>query len=1036
MDAMTGEVLKQWDGLTHANVGTGPGGNTKTGQYNYGTAPMDFLNVQQSGTSCIMETSSVKTIDLQHSWIDHVPGVSYEYTCFNNTHKSINGGYAPLNDAHFFTNKVIDMYQNWYGISLPSLFGGKLNVKVHMGNNYQNAFWKPNASPPRIVFGDGASYFYPLVSLDVASHEIAHGFTNYNSDLIYSGAQSGGINEAFSDMAGEAAEFYLRGNNDWLVGADITKPALGNALRYMYNPTLDGISIDHASNFPTGGMDNHYSSGVFNKAFYLLANKAGWNTKTAFNVMVDANSHEWTPSSNFEDAACGAEFAALNRGYDFRDVHDAFNQVGVNCPNYLYYALYLNGNDNPPTGGGVQSATDNFPRETAANIGDNYYSGPPAAKATLSYITGASAYQNAPYSGSNYTGTQNDIYAHHALNDGNDMTADELEKAVNSIVFDPYYVAPSYDYPYHYGEIEETDEMDALKKIVYWADYLPNGGRHGPVMVPTFADINSNTWGANNRWKVIRGIVTTPTSATGHGGPYKTGDQSQLTSINVIGFLVNAPMLPVNDLGYYTYQSATDFQVDYHLIDSKYRAVLEPPINREEAEIALDNVELSIAEPIEHDELHNALSIQQDTRKRRTTRDGRQRDDLVVIVRDIVIPGSLILDPVFNPIIKAVKHARTFIVDDLDTEKPYVVIALGPESNDKVTVLVQVNSDNGAFMQATWDENEQGQRYLKLSEVEAKQIAEQQTGMTAASTRLIWSAQCSPSRFHPCYEVNFGSENVIVSPNGDIAELKKAVAQPASCQLYAVNDKDLNDSQFFTMSLDDLTVSKLGPMYHAHDIESLAIHPETNIIYAASGDNAEQQGHIYLVGGKTGELFPVGNTGFKEIEDLAFDSDGTLWAWAKGNGLITIDPTTGIGTLVLASNVSVEGLTLSKEPNQTIFYGSVNTELWMYDMDSNDLQVACTNLLGETEALEIMPYGGLLVGTHNVAFGMHVFNPQTCQVSMADTTLSNKFKDVEGIALPVAACSVCGDGVVQGNEQCDDGNAISGDRCSDVCLTE
>ncbi|MDM8559108.1 DUF4215 domain-containing protein [Candidatus Parabeggiatoa sp. HSG14] len=264
------------------------------------------------------------------------------------------------------------------------------------------------------------------------------------------------------------------------------------------------------------------------------------------------------------------------------------------------------------------------------------------------------------------------------------------------------------------------------------------------------------------------------------------------------------------------------------------------------------------------------------------------------------------------------------------------------------------------------------------------------------------------------------------------------IVQPAQCQIYAVHDEKRNNSQFFTVNLDDLTVSELGPMYEGHDIESLAIHPETNMIYAASGDNVtnKKRGFFYLVDGQTGELFPVGSTGFKEIEDLAFDSDGTLWAWAKGDGLITIEPTTGIGTLALPSNVSVEGLTLSKKPNQTIFYGSINTELWLYDMNANKLEVVCTNLLGETESLEMMSDGQLLVGTHNVPFGLHAFNPQTCQAIMADETLSNKFNDVEGIALPVAACSVCGDSVVQGNEQCDDGNTTSGDLCSDICMIE
>ncbi|HEC83668.1 MAG: hypothetical protein DRR08_08485 [Candidatus Parabeggiatoa sp. nov. 2] len=231
---------------------------------------------------------------------------------------------------------------------------------------------------------------------------------------------------------------------------------------------------------------------------------------------------------------------------------------------------------------------------------------------------------------------------------------------------------------------------------------------------------------------------------------------------------------------------------------------------------------------------------------------------------------------------------------------------------------------------------------------------------------------------------------------------------PATCKIYAVNDKGLNNSQFFTINLNDLTVTELGPLYEGHDIESLAIHPKTNMIYAASGDNVTNgnNGHFYIVDGQTGGLIPVGSTGFNEIEALTFSPDGgTLWAWAKGDGLITINPITGVGTLEMPSTVLIEGLTLSKETGRTVFYGSVNTALWVYDMDANTLDVACTNLFGETEALEMMPDGLLLVGTHNVPFGLHAFNPETCEVIMADETLTNQFNDVEGIALPVEACT-------------------------------
>jgi hypothetical protein len=230
---------------------------------------------------------------------------------------------------------------------------------------------------------------------------------------------------------------------------------------------------------------------------------------------------------------------------------------------------------------------------------------------------------------------------------------------------------------------------------------------------------------------------------------------------------------------------------------------------------------------------------------------------------------------------------------------------------------------------------------------------------------------------------------------------------PASCQLYAVNDKGLNNSQFFTVSLDDFTVSALGPMYKGHDIEALAIHPETNMIYAASGDNVtnEKQGHFYRVDGENGELFPVGSSGFKEIEDLTFSTDGTLYAWAKGDGLITINLTTGVGTLELPYDKPlIEGLTLKKNEDK-VFFGAVGTDLWQYDWETDTLDVICPDkLLGETEALEIMPEGLLLIGTHNVPFGLHAFNPETCQVIEAETTLSHQYNEVEGIALPVAAC--------------------------------
>jgi Zn-dependent metalloprotease len=66
-------------------------------------------------------------------------------------------------------------------------------------------------------------------------------------------------------MAGEAAEFYMKGHNDFLIGAEIFKKSTG-ALRYMENPPKDGKSIEHVSAYKAG-LDVHYSSGIYNKVF-------------------------------------------------------------------------------------------------------------------------------------------------------------------------------------------------------------------------------------------------------------------------------------------------------------------------------------------------------------------------------------------------------------------------------------------------------------------------------------------------------------------------------------------------------------------------------------------------------------------------------------------------------------------------------------------------------------------------------------------------------------------------------------------------
>lgn len=315
IDAQTGELIEWFESL-NMDAAHGPGGNEKVGRYEYGS-DFDSLKVTKiKDGHCTLENDLVETINLNHSrW----SGDTHSFDCENQTDKSINGAYSPLNDAHFFGGVVFDMYNNYMDASPLS---SKLKMRVHYGNSFENAFWDGR----QMTFGDGQDRFYPLVSLDVISHEVSHGYTQQNSGLVYRN-QSGGINEAFSDIAGEAAEYFMNGENDFMVGFQIMKSP-DEALRYFEDPTRDNKSIGHADDY-TQGMNVHYSSGVFNRAFFLMISEYEWDVEDAFKAFAIANRDYWGPSTDYIQGAEGVVAAAIDLEKDASGVIAAFSTVGV-----------------------------------------------------------------------------------------------------------------------------------------------------------------------------------------------------------------------------------------------------------------------------------------------------------------------------------------------------------------------------------------------------------------------------------------------------------------------------------------------------------------------------------------------------------------------------------------------------------------------------------------------------------------------------------------------------------------------------------
>jgi Zn-dependent metalloprotease len=230
-------------------------------------------------------------------------------------------------DAHFGMSKTWDYFYNVHGRYGIDGNGFQLIMRVHYDVNYTNAFWNGNSAN----FGDGDGFnATSLVSVDTVAHEITHGLTEKTAGLIYVN-ESGGINESFSDIFGTSVEFYTNINPDYLVGEDWFTPSVpGDALRYMDNPPADGVSIDNYSQYYPG-IDVHYSSGIQNKAFYLLATSIA-GRDVAEKIFYRALTVYLTPSATFHDVRIATLQATTDlygtRSYQ-KQVSSAWNTVGV-----------------------------------------------------------------------------------------------------------------------------------------------------------------------------------------------------------------------------------------------------------------------------------------------------------------------------------------------------------------------------------------------------------------------------------------------------------------------------------------------------------------------------------------------------------------------------------------------------------------------------------------------------------------------------------------------------------------------------------
>ena len=257
-------------------------------------------------------------------------------------------GDQAVDEAYDGLGATYDFYSLAYNRNSIDDEGMSMLATVHFNQDYNNAFWNGE----QMVFGDGDGELFNrfTISLDVIGHELTHGVTEDEAQLIYF-FQPGALNESVSDVFGSLVKQRVLNQTadqaDWLIGAGLFAAGVnGVALRSMKAP---GTAYDdpvlgkdpqpaHMNDYVRGFADNggvHINSGIPNHAFYLAAMQIGgfaWEKagRIWYQTLIDA---QLRPSANFQRFAsltlANAEKLFGAGSPEHQAVSQAWNEVGI-----------------------------------------------------------------------------------------------------------------------------------------------------------------------------------------------------------------------------------------------------------------------------------------------------------------------------------------------------------------------------------------------------------------------------------------------------------------------------------------------------------------------------------------------------------------------------------------------------------------------------------------------------------------------------------------------------------------------------------
>lgn len=262
-----------------------------------------------------------------------------------------------VQEAYKFTGDTYDFYAQVFNRNSVDDHGLTLKSTVHFDVGYDNAFWNGR----QMIYGDGDGKYFQrfTMCLDVIGHELTHGVTQNEAQLIYQG-ETGALNESVSDVFGSLIKQWVLKQTadqaDWLIGSGLfTSIVQGQALRSMSNPGTayndpvlgpdpQPADMAHYVNTPDDNGGVHINSGIPNRAFFLTAKAiGGFAWQKAGLIWYRTLVGNLKPTATFLDMANATNIVS---GYIFGEgsteqtaVRDAWTSVGIPPTNNQFMAL-------------------------------------------------------------------------------------------------------------------------------------------------------------------------------------------------------------------------------------------------------------------------------------------------------------------------------------------------------------------------------------------------------------------------------------------------------------------------------------------------------------------------------------------------------------------------------------------------------------------------------------------------------------------------------------------------------------------------